>query len=57
MLTSLSNWLKNNPISAFFALTFLIAWSIWLTCWLSYGQTDFRKPSPILLTLTFAKSI
>ncbi|HLF74521.1 MAG TPA: type II CAAX endopeptidase family protein [Anaerolineales bacterium] len=44
MLTSLSNWLKNNPISAFFALTFLIAWSIWL-------PLGLHAPENILLTL------
>lgn len=30
MFVSFSNWLKNNPLLAFFVLTFLIAWSIWL---------------------------
>lgn len=30
MFTSLSKWLKNNPISAFFVLTFVMAWSLWL---------------------------
>ena len=30
MFTTLSSWLKNNPIPAFFVLTFLIAWSLWL---------------------------
>src|SRR3990172_1988055 len=44
MLTSLSSWLKNNPISAFFALTFLIAWSIWL-------PLGLHAPENILLTL------
>jgi uncharacterized protein len=30
MFTSLLNWLKKNPVPAFFVLTFAIAWSIWL---------------------------
>jgi membrane protease YdiL (CAAX protease family) len=30
MLTTFSNWLKKNPIPAFFMLTFVLAWSIWL---------------------------
>jgi len=44
MLTSLSNSLKNNPIPAFFALTFVIAWSIWL-------PLGLLAPEYILLTL------
>jgi membrane protease YdiL (CAAX protease family) len=30
MNTSFTNWLKNNPIPAFFVLTFVIAWSLWI---------------------------
>jgi membrane protease YdiL (CAAX protease family) len=30
MIVSFSNWLKQNPVPAFFVLTFVIAWSIWL---------------------------
>ena len=30
MLNLLSNWLRKNTISAFFILTFVFAWSIWL---------------------------
>ena len=47
MLTSLSNWLKNNPVPAFFVLTFLIAWSIWL-------PLGIFAPVQILLTLVGA---
>jgi CAAX protease family protein len=31
MFISVSNWLKNSPLTAFFVLTFVIAWSIWLS--------------------------
>jgi membrane protease YdiL (CAAX protease family) len=44
MYSSFSNWLKDNPIPAFFALTFLVAWSIWL-------PLGFLAPENILLTL------
>jgi membrane protease YdiL (CAAX protease family) len=44
MYSSFSNWLKDNPIPAFFALTFLIAWSIWL-------PLGILAPGNILLTL------
>ena len=30
MIASFTNWLRNNPIPAFFGLTFVIAWSLWL---------------------------
>ena len=30
MFTSFVSWLKENPVPAFFVLTFLIAWSLWL---------------------------
>jgi uncharacterized protein len=30
MFTSFIDWLKKNPVPAFFVLTFAIAWSIWL---------------------------
>ena len=30
MFKSISEWIKNNPIPAFFMLTFIIAWCIWL---------------------------
>jgi len=44
MFTSLLNWLKQNPIRAFFILTFAIAWSIWL-------PLGILAPQNILLTL------
>lgn len=44
MFTSLSNWLRKNPILAFFALTFVIAWSIWL-------PLGILAPEKVLLTL------
>lgn len=44
MYSSFSNWLKDNPIPAFFTLTFLIAWSIWL-------PLGILAPGNILLTL------
>ena len=49
MLTSFSNWLKDHPIPAFFALTFLIAWSIWL-------PLGIFAPGQVLLTLVGAWS-
>ena len=30
LIVSFSNWFKQNPVPAFFVLTFVIAWSIWL---------------------------
>lgn len=30
MIASILNWLSKNPIAGFFALTFFLAWSIWL---------------------------
>jgi CAAX protease family protein len=44
MSTALSSWLKNNPIPAFFALTFIIAWSLWL-------PLGILAPEETLLTL------
>jgi uncharacterized protein len=44
MFTSLSSWLKNNPLPAFFILTFAIAWSIWF-------PLGTLAPENILLTL------
>jgi len=44
MYSSVTNWLKDNPIPAFFALTFLIAWSIWL-------PLGILAPGNILFTL------
>jgi len=44
MFISIRNWLKQNPIPAFFVLTFLIAWSIWL-------PLGFFVPQQVLLTL------
>jgi membrane protease YdiL (CAAX protease family) len=44
MFTSVSNWLKSNPIPAFFILTFLIAWSLWL-------PLGILAPENVLLTL------
>jgi len=44
MYSSVTNWLKDNPIPAFFVLTFLIAWSIWL-------PLGILAPENILLTL------
>lgn len=44
MLTTFSNWLKNNPLPGFFVLTFIIAWSIWL-------PLGIFAPEQVLLTL------
>ncbi len=44
MFASFLNWLKNNPVPAFFVLTFVIAWSIWL-------PLGILAPENILLTL------
>jgi len=41
---SLSRWLKNNLIPAFFILTFVIAWSIWL-------PLGILAPDKVLFTL------
>ena len=30
MFSSTRDWMKSNPVFAFFALTFLVSWSIWL---------------------------
>jgi len=44
MFITFANWLRRNPIPAFFALTFLIAWSIWL-------PLGLFAPENVLLTL------
>ena len=44
MFTLSLKWLRNNPIPAFFALTFVIAWSIWL-------PIGILSPGQVLLTL------
>ena len=42
---AVSNWLKQNPILAYFGLTFLIAWAIWLPLGiLAPEQTLFTLP-------------
>ena len=44
MVVSFSNWLKRNPVPAFFMLTFMIAWSIWL-------PLGILAPENVLMTL------
>jgi membrane protease YdiL (CAAX protease family) len=44
MIVSFSNRLKQNPVPAFFVLTFVIAWSIWL-------PLGIFAPEYVLLTL------
>ena len=44
MFKPFSNWMRQNPIPAFFLLTFLIAWSIWL-------PVGFLAPQAFLLVI------
>ncbi len=49
MFTSFLDWLKRNPIPAFFVLTFVIAWSLWL-------PLGLLAPENVLFTLPGAWS-